>query len=203
MEDPTTTTMSTYDRIAPVFAARSAEPGAEFTAMRRRFAETLAAGARLADLGCGPGRDLVWFREQGFRPVGVDRSAEMVKLAVAAGATAVRGDQRRPPLAQGAFDALWSSAALLHVPDAETGDTLRRWWELLRPGGALKLSTSVGDGGVWEDVPYESGLRRWFVHRSPEALLSLLGAAGFEIREHGVTDGHRTWFSVLAVKAAG
>ncbi|PZG19912.1 class I SAM-dependent methyltransferase [Nonomuraea aridisoli] len=200
MEDPTARTTATYDRIAPIFASRSENPDAAFRAFRARFAAALPAGGRVADLGCGPGRDAAWFREQGLSPVGVDRSAAMAALAADRGVPVALGDLRRPPLAPGSLAGLWSVAALLHVPAAETVPTLRAWHAALRPGGVLGLSTSTGDGEVWEPVPHDEGLSRWFVHRKPDTLLAVLAEVGFEVREHAENVTHRTWLSVLAIR---
>jgi SAM-dependent methyltransferase len=44
----------------------------------------LTAGARVLDLGCGPGRHSLALARRGFEVVGIDRSAEFVDLARAA-----------------------------------------------------------------------------------------------------------------------
>ncbi|GAA3170640.1 class I SAM-dependent methyltransferase [Nonomuraea salmonea] len=200
MDDPTARTTATYDRIAPEFAVRSENPDATFLAFRARFAAALPAGGRVADLGCGPGRDAAWFREQGFHTIGVDRSAAMAALAAARGVPVALGDLRHPPLVAGSLAGLWSAAALLHVPADETVPTLRAFHAALRPGGVLGLSTSAGDGADWEPVPHHEGLVRWFVHRDPQPLLAALTEIGFEVREHAVTSTHRTWLSIIAAR---
>ncbi|MEO3790881.1 class I SAM-dependent methyltransferase [Nonomuraea sp. B10E15] len=200
MEDPTSTTAATYDHIAPAFAANTERPDAGLQAFRQRFADAVPAGGTVADLGCGPGRDAAWLGERGLRVVGVDRSAAMTGLAAARGVPAVLGDLRRPPVAPGSLAGLWSVAALLHVPAAETDATLRAWSLTLRTGGVLGLSTSAGDSEGWEEVPSQAGRHRWFVHRDPGALLRLLHAAGFDTVEHGLNTAGRTWLSVLAIK---
>ncbi|MFB4294881.1 class I SAM-dependent methyltransferase [Nonomuraea sp. ATR24] len=186
--------------MAPFFAPRSENPDTAFRAFRARFAAALPAGGRVADLGCSPGRDAAWFREQGLFPVGVDRSAAMAALAADCGVPVALGDLRRPPLAPGSLAGLWSVAALLHVPAAETVSTLRTWHAALRHGGVLGLSTSIGDGEVWAPVPHDEGLLRWFVHRKPRTLLAVLAEIGFEVREHADSATHRTWLSVLAIR---
>ncbi|MEW9547373.1 trans-aconitate 2-methyltransferase [Nonomuraea sp. NPDC050783] len=198
-EDPVTRTTAGYDDVAPVFAEHTEHPAPEFVAFRGRFAAVLPPG-RVADLGCGPGRDAAWFRERGLSVVAIDRSAGMLRLAAARGVPAVLGDLRRPPLAPGSLAGLWSSAALLHVPAAETGPTLRAWAATLRPGGVLGLSTSAGDGESWEYHGYDTELTRYFVHRDPDTLLAELESAGFEVLEHERTVQRRTWLSVLAVR---
>ncbi|WP_170223518.1 class I SAM-dependent DNA methyltransferase [Nonomuraea turkmeniaca] len=195
MDDPTSRTTATYDRIARAFDAHNRRTEG-FLAFRQRFAE--AVRGLVADLGCGPGHDAAWFQEQGLPVVGVDRSIEMARLAVGRGVPAVLGDLRRPPIALGSLAGLWSSAALLHVPAGETEPTLRAWSAALRPGGLLGLSTSAGDGEAWEPVPYDAEFSRWFVHRDPGTLLATLESTGFQVIEHEMSTTQRTWLSVLA-----
>ncbi|WP_171074149.1 class I SAM-dependent methyltransferase [Nonomuraea basaltis] len=200
MDDEIIRTTAGYDRLAPVYAERTENVSAWFLAFRRRFADALPAGGRVADLGCGPGRDAAWFREQGLTVVGIDRSAEMARLAAARGVPAALGDLRRPPLAPGSLAGLWSMAALLHVPAAQTEVTLRAWSAALRPGGVLGMSTSAGDGEAWEHVSHGAEVSRWFVHRDPDTLLAALESADFEVLEHNLLTTHRTWLSVLALR---
>jgi SAM-dependent methyltransferase len=135
MSDPTARTTATYDRITPAYDQRWISPSPDFAGFRDRFASALSSGDRVADLGCGPGKDSAWFQEHGLKPVGVDRSIEMARLAAARGIPVVVGDLRQPPLAP--VDGLWSCASLLHVPADETGPTLRAWHAALRPAGVL------------------------------------------------------------------
>ncbi|MGN9838354.1 class I SAM-dependent methyltransferase [Nonomuraea sp. H19] len=200
MDDPTSRTTASYDRIAPVYAERNDQPDAEFLAFRQRFADALPDGAKVADLGCGPGRDGAWFRARELEVVGVDRSIEMARLATARGVPAVLGDLRRPPLAPGSLTGLWSVAALLHVPTAETEPTLRAWSAALRPGGVLGMSTSAGDGEGWEPRSYGFEQSRWFTHRDPDALLATLESAGLQVLEHDLRTTGRTWLNVLAAR---
>ncbi|OHV40252.1 hypothetical protein CC117_13850 [Parafrankia colletiae] len=161
----------------------------------------------VADLGCGPGRDLAVFTHAGVAAVGVDLSEQMLRLAQAAGGRTVTGDIRRPPLRPAVFHGLWSSAALLHVPRPEVAGTLRAWRSLLRDGGVLSLSTSLGDREGWEAAPCRSDyppsvpLRRWFVHHDRDELLNLIAQAGFALRTVQKEPRRMTWLQVRAVAA--
>jgi SAM-dependent methyltransferase len=134
--DPAAATRASYDRIAGDYAARTAEVSAQLAAWRSGFLDLLPAAALIADLGCGPGRDLAVFSRAGMAAVGLDLSEQMLRLAQAAGGRTTAGDLRRPPLKPAVFDGLWSNAALLHVPRPEVAGTLRAWRSLLRDGGA-------------------------------------------------------------------
>jgi SAM-dependent methyltransferase len=103
------------------------------------------APARVADLGCGTGTLSVLLAEEGYDVRGLDLSPEMVDRARAKAAAAAPGlpvcfavgDASEPDLPAGAFDVVLSRHVLWALPDPAAG--LRRWCDLLAPGGRLLL----------------------------------------------------------------
>ena len=100
--------------------------------------------ARIADLGCGTGTLSVLLAEEGYAVDGLDLSPEMVVRARTKAAAepdlAVSfavGDASEPALPAGAFDVVLSRHVLWALPDPAAG--LRRWCDLLAPGGRLLL----------------------------------------------------------------
>jgi SAM-dependent methyltransferase len=201
-DDPVEQTRATYDRVAEDYDRRTAGPGPEFVAFRSAFAAIVEG--TVADLGCGPGRDVAALREEGVTAIGVDLSTGMLARASRAGLPVVRGDLRRPPMRPGSLGGIWSSAALLHVPRPDVPSTLAGWHALLRPGGHLGLSTSLGGDEGWELAPYEGDgpgggeLHRWFVHHDEDQLLAMLTTAGFTVRSHAQRTSHRRWTMIRA-----
>ncbi|MBW3551381.1 MAG: insulinase family protein, partial [Proteobacteria bacterium] len=90
----------------------------------------MSAGGLVADLGCGPGHDLVRLAERGLVVVGVDASSGMLARAAA------RAPGR---LATGSCAGVWSSYALLHLDDAELQEALFAVARVLAPGGVAVL----------------------------------------------------------------
>ena len=165
-------------------------------------------GGRVADLGCGPGRDAAHFPAAGLDVVGIDASRQMARRAGQNGVPVAQADIRRVPLRPEHLDGVWSAASLLHVPRGDVARTLRSWWQLLRSEGVLGLSTSLGDGEGWEACPYDPAtqptgapLRRWFVHHDPGALLGMLDVAGFDVVAARERVSHRRWLQVLGAGA--
>ncbi|WP_261568828.1 class I SAM-dependent methyltransferase [Frankia gtarii] len=203
--DPVAATRASYDRVAGDYAARTAQVSAPLAAWRSGFCDLLPAAALIADLGCGPGRDLAVFSHAGMAAVGLDLSEQMLRLARAAGGRTAAGDIRRPPLKPAAFHGLWSNAALLHVPRREVASTLRAWRSLLRDGGVLGLSTSLGGREGWEAAPYRDdyppsvALRRWFVHHDRDDLLTLIEQAGFALLAVQQEQRRMSWLQVKAI----
>jgi ubiquinone/menaquinone biosynthesis C-methylase UbiE len=107
----------------------------------------IGGGDRVLDVACGPGNFTRVFGEQlsgeGLA-VGLDASAPMLARAVADNASPrvgyVRGDARRLPFADGAFDAVCCYAALYLVPEPFT--VLSELLRVLGPGGRLAVMTS-------------------------------------------------------------
>lgn len=196
---------ATYDRIAAAYAdstRRPLAPGSSgLDAPREAFVELLPAGSRVVDVGCGPGRDVAWFAARGHEVLGVDLSLSMAALAVESLGGARRlalGDLRALPLHGAGVDAVWSSAALLHVPEADTSRVLSGVRRVLRPGGVLGLVTALGDGTREEPVPYAPEESRWFVYRDPDVLAAQLEAAGLHVLDRGEVAGNRRWGWFLA-----
>jgi SAM-dependent methyltransferase len=100
------------------------------------------APARVADLGCGTGTLSLLLAEEGHAVDGVDFSPAMVARAVAkadgrSGVRFVVGDAAEPPLDRAAYDVVLCRHVLWALPDPAAA--LRRWTDLLAPGGRLVL----------------------------------------------------------------
>lgn len=100
-------------------------------------------GARLLEVGCGMGTDLLQFSRGGARCVGIDltpRSIEITqhrfKLYDAAGAFMI-SDGEHLPFRDESFDVVYSNGVLHHTPDTE--GAIREVHRVLRPGGTAKV----------------------------------------------------------------
>jgi TDG/mug DNA glycosylase family protein len=106
------------------------------------FARDLRPGARVADLGCGPGWYAEALRTRGFRPIAADLSAAMLAEAGrrAPDVPRVRADLFALPFARGSLDAAWAVKCYQHLPLAELPVALARLHGALRRGGSLRLT---------------------------------------------------------------
>jgi SAM-dependent methyltransferase len=128
-----TATIARYDGIAEWYDAHNAE-GAEANAAE--IAALLGPGGGLClDLGCGTGQYLDAIRSTGRSVVGLDYSADQLRLASARGAVAVRADAAMVPFADDVFATvviLWLSTDV-----DDFGAVLGEAARVLRPGGRL------------------------------------------------------------------
>ena len=110
----------------------------------------------LLDLGCGPGRDLVTFRELGHRPVGLDGAPSFVRMARAqSGCEVLHQDLLRLDLPPAHFDGVFANAVLFHVPSQELPRVLGELARTLKPGAVLFCSNPHGpDREEWHASRY-------------------------------------------------
>lgn len=143
---------------------------------------------RLLDFGCGPGRDLRYFRDLGHDPVGLDGSENLATLARDhAGAEVWVQDFGDPDLPKSHFDGIFANASLFHVPRDRIEAVLATLLDSLVPGGVLFASMPRGN----DDEGFSG--KRYGVYYRDETWLELVEKAGFEpIRHfHRPTDAPR------------
>jgi tellurite methyltransferase len=106
----------------------------------RAVSALLPPGARVLDLGCGEGRDSVFFATRGCDVIGMDVSASGLRkaerLARAEGVRVrwVRGDAARD-LPNGPFDLVYSSGVIHYLPRRQRSRLLPRLKGLTPRGG--------------------------------------------------------------------
>lgn len=114
---------------------------------------TSASHPRVLDLCCGPGRHLGPLAAAGYEVTGLDIDSLPLADSRARAHDVVRGDMRRLPFRDGAFDGvvcLWQSFG--QFDDATNRAVLTEIARVLRPGGIAILD-------VYHRLYYERGLR--------------------------------------------
>jgi len=98
------------------------------------------------DLGCGPGRDLTYFKSQGIEAVGLDGSKEFAQMAHAAtGCEVWHQNFLALALPPERFDGVFANASLFHVPSEALPKVLSELFATLKPDGVLFCSNPRGD----------------------------------------------------------
>jgi SAM-dependent methyltransferase len=133
----------------------------------------------ILDLGCGPGRDLLYFRWLGHEAVGLDACLPFVEMARdATGCEVLHQSFLELVLTPSRFDGVFANASLFHVPTQELGRVLGRLRDALVPGGVLFCSNPRG--------PDTEGVRGelYCAYHTLETWRAHVAAAGFEEIAH-------------------
>jgi SAM-dependent methyltransferase len=155
----------------------------------------------ILDLGCGPGRDLAYFRSLGHEAVGLDGSKELAAMARAySGCEVLHQDflaMRLPPCR---FDGIFANASLFHVPSAELPRVLGELRETLKDRGVLFCSNPRGRN--------EEGISggRYGCYHDLASWRRYVGAAGFVELQHyyrpaGLPRHRQPWLATVWRKA--
>ena len=107
---------------------------ADVSSLRDRFVRELPASARILDAGCGSGRDARAFVDLGFDVTAFDASFEMVTRAAQYDQCPVLHMTFDEMTWNEAFDGIWASASLLHVPRASLVAAVARCHQALNRG---------------------------------------------------------------------
>lgn len=107
----------------------------------------LPPGSAVLDIGCGSGRDLLWLKERGFNPVGLERAENLAALArTHSGCPVLEGDFQTYDFSRHHVDAVVSIGSLVHLPSEKCCTVLASLLSCLASGGLILLTMKEGDG---------------------------------------------------------
>lgn len=150
------TTIEHYDTSAEAFwqGTRAHDVAQNRDALLRHMHDP--APLCVLDFGCGPGRDLIAFRDLGHAPVGLDGAQRFCEMAREhSGCEVLHQDMLALALPAGRFHGVFANASLFHVPTQELPRVLRELHAALRPQGVLFASNPRGDNQEgWQGQRY-------------------------------------------------
>jgi ubiquinone/menaquinone biosynthesis C-methylase UbiE len=145
--------------------------------VRAKFLAALqqADSHTLLEIGSGPGRDGLFFQENGMEVICVDLSPVMVELCREKGLHAEVMDARKLEFPEASFDAIYCMNSLLHINKSELPDVLLQMDRLLKPGGLVYIGVygGVDQEGIWEDDFYTP--KRFFSFYTDEKIQQVIG----------------------------
>ncbi len=151
----------------------------------------------ILDLGCGPGRDLAYFRSLGHEAVGLEGCSAFCAMARRhSGCEVLEQDFLALSLPEGRFDGVFANASLFHVPSRELPRVLRELCAALKPRGVLFSSNPRGSNEEgWRGERYGCfwDLDRWG---------AIVVAAGFDevthyYRPEGKPRAEQPWLATV------
>jgi SAM-dependent methyltransferase len=151
----------------------------------------------ILDLGCGPGRDLAYFRSLGHEAVGVDGCASFCAIARRTSECEVlEQDFLALALPAGRFHGVFANASLFHVPSSELARVLRDLWVAMKPSGVLFASNPRGhnqEGWQGDRFGCYYDLERW---------VTIVSGARFQkichyYRPEGKPRGEQPWLATV------
>ena len=115
------------------------------------FAEYLKDDAYVLDLGCGTGRDSLYFKEKGFKVKCIDGSVNMCKIASEALGQEVENKNYLDIDYKDLFDGVFACASLLHLKDEDLKIVLKKVYDSLKFNGRMYASFKYGNDERFED----------------------------------------------------
>jgi SAM-dependent methyltransferase len=161
-------TLQFYRSNAQSYADWAKAPSARL----RGFLALLPPGGSILELGCGAGNHSAVMLGAGFSVRATDGSPEMAEIASRRLGHPVEAMLFHELDEREAYDGVWASACLLHVPRDELAGIIGRIRRALKPSGVFYASFKIGEGDGRDN------LDRYYNYPSSEWLQATYSAAG-------------------------
>lgn len=192
-------TIEYYNRRAEEYYEKTV--AADMEDLYQEFLQYLNKGDHILDVGCGSGRDSLYFLNHGYQVTAVDGAEEMVKLSSDLLDQEVLHLKFKEIDFKEEFDGIWACASLLHVSKEAIDSILKRLVRALLPKGVMYLSFKYGNYEVRRDG-------RFFNYYNQTACEELIAKVkGIEIIKMWQTGDNRedrrgeSWLNVLLKKS--
>ena len=161
-------TLQFYRRNAEAYAGWAKAPSTRLIG----FLGMLPPAGSILELGCGAGNHSAEMLSRGFRMRITDGSPEMAEIAARRLNHPVEAMLFHELEEREAYDGVWASACLLHVPRDELAGILTRIHRALKPDGLFYASYKMGDHDG------RDSLGRYYNYATPEGLAATYAASG-------------------------
>jgi ubiquinone/menaquinone biosynthesis C-methylase UbiE len=191
--------LETYNKYAEVYAEYLESKLLQY--QLHDFVSRLHEGAKILDVGCGAGRDLSYFAEDGFNALGIDMSDSLIKICKDKKLDVKKMDLLKMTFKAGTFDGLWCMATFSDIPKKEAGKALKEFAKVLKEKGVLYLAVKEGKGEKFVVKEKYGGASRFYALYTKAELVKLIEEAGFEIGRAVVSQDKKSkWVEIYARK---
>lgn len=146
----------------------------EFTP-REKFLEYLPPKAHILDLGCGSGRDSIYFQKRGFKVTALDGSSKMCELTKKLTGLPVIQKNFLEIDFEEHFDAIFACASLLHLNDEDLKKSISLCSKSLKNKSYFYISFKLGEGTRMKEDRYFNDMTEEkftrLISDSPELML--------------------------------
>lgn len=153
----------------------------------------------ILDFGCGPGRDVLYFKELNHHVIGLDGTSEFCQMARnLTGCTILQQDFLSLNLEKDSFNGIFANASLFHIPSEHLERVLKELQQALKAGGILFSSNPRGDHEGWNG-------ERFGFYIEFDKYKEFLDRAGMKVLSHyyrpqGLPKEQQPWLAVVAQK---
>lgn len=123
-----------------------ATKGVNLTHLYSDFLNNVRKGGQVLDLGCGSGRDSLYFKNLAYKVTAVDGCKELCDLASKyLGFEVINENFENLSLQEESFNGIWACASLLHVKRCDIKNVLNNLVKGLKENGVFYMSFKYGN----------------------------------------------------------
>jgi cyclopropane fatty-acyl-phospholipid synthase-like methyltransferase len=165
-----------------------------------KFSSLLKEKSTILDVGCGHGRDCMYFEQKGFSVVGIDLSEKMLNESkkVCNSTVLLKMDIREIGKIPWKFDAVWSCAVVHHIPKNQIDELLQSIYNILNKDGILFLSFKIdSEGFVYRK---DICVKKFYEKYDEKKFINKLTAFGFKVLESSLEQKEYLWLNIFLKK---
>ena len=165
-----------------------------------KFLKHIPNNGKILDLGCGSGRDSLYFIKKGYSVTSIDGSKEMVKLSSQLTSQKTHLLNIENIDFENEYDGIWAYASLLHIDESITKGVISKLGKALKKDGVLYASYKYGKG------TYKNGLRFFNNYNERDFKKLICEINGLDFLTYWITKDLRPdrqdekWLSVMMKK---
>jgi len=182
------TVVKTYNKIAKKYSKITFDKINQYHL--NKFISMLPKKAKILDAGCGPGRDVQYFKDYGFDVVGIDVAEKMIKEAKknVKGAKFKQMDMAKTKFKDKTFDGIWTSGSIIHEEKCDIYKILEELKRILKDKGILYISVKEGQGSEIKKEETYNNEPRPFSYYTFTEIEEEIRRAGFQIIYSGFNE---------------
>lgn len=137
-----TKTLEYYNKNAELFSENTFD--VDMSTLYQQFLDYLSPNGSILDIGCGSGRDALFFHQQGYKVTAFDFAPELVQLARQNTGLDIQEASFYDIDDIEKYTGIWACASLLHCERSRLPEVLTKIINALKPDGICYLSFKYG-----------------------------------------------------------